>query len=152
MGEQVTRFRTGDRVIGRCVTHGAYAEFVCVEERFTVACPESISAEEGAALFVTGQTAFHALVTIGNTQSGDWVLITAAAGGAGTCAVQIARLLGANVIAAACAWKAEAVCEGIEAGDESRRSVRIGGSPVVNQLPRFQFQRLLRMKTKRRNR
>jgi NADPH2:quinone reductase len=101
VGERVSRFRKGDRVIGRCVTHGAYAEFVCVEERFTVACPETITAEQGAALFVTGQTAFHALSTIGQVQPGESVLITAAAGGVGTCAVQIAKLLGAKVVAAA---------------------------------------------------
>jgi len=101
VGERVSRFRKGDRVIGRCVTHGAYAKFVCVEERFTVACPETITAEQGAALFVTGQTAFHALSTIGQVQPGESVLITAAAGGVGTCAVQIAKLLGATVIAAA---------------------------------------------------
>lgn len=101
VGDQVTRFCVGDRVIGRCVTHGTYAEYVCVEERFTVARPDVISAEEGAALFVTGQTAFHALVTIGNAAADESVLITAAAGGVGTCAIQIARLLGAQVIAAA---------------------------------------------------
>jgi len=101
VGAEVTKFRAGDRVIGRCVTHGAYAEYVCVEERFTVACPATLSAEQGAALFVTGQTAFHSLVTIGNTEPGESVLITAAAGGVGTCAVQIAKLLGARVIAAA---------------------------------------------------
>ncbi len=38
VGEQVSRFREGDRVIGRCVTHGTYAEYVCAEERFTVDC------------------------------------------------------------------------------------------------------------------
>ncbi len=100
VGEQVSRFREGDRVIGRCVTHGTYAEYVCVEERFTVRCPEALSPEEGAALFVTGQTAYHALVTVGQIQPGETVLITAAAGGVGTCAVQIAKLLGAKVIAA----------------------------------------------------
>ena len=101
VGELVSRFREGDRVIGRCVTHGAYAEYVCAEERFTVGCPETVSAEEGATLFVTGQTAYHALVTIGQIQPDEWVLITAAAGGVGTCAVQIAKLHGAKVIAAA---------------------------------------------------
>jgi NADPH2:quinone reductase len=101
VGEGVSRFREGDRVIGRCVTHGAYAEYVCVEERFTVCCPGTVSAEQGAALFVTGQTAFHALVTIGQAKPGESVLITAAAGGVGTCAVQIGKLLGANVVAAA---------------------------------------------------
>ena len=98
--EGVSRFREGDRVIGRCVTHGSYAEYVCVDERFAVDCPEAITPEEGAALFVTGQTAYHALVTMGNAASGEWVLITAAAGGVGLMAVQIAKVLGAKVIAA----------------------------------------------------
>ena len=101
VGQQISRFREGDRVIGRCVTHGAYADYVCTEERFTVSCPNELSAEQGAALFVNGQTAYHALVTIGATRPDENVLITAAAGGVGTCAVQIAKLLGANVIAAA---------------------------------------------------
>ncbi|MBM81365.1 MAG: alcohol dehydrogenase [Planctomycetaceae bacterium] len=101
VGEGVQQFQTGDRVIGRCVTHGSYAEYVAVEERFTVACPEGTSSEQGAALFVTGQTAFHALVTMGGIAADENVLITAAAGGVGSCAVQVAKRLGANVIAAA---------------------------------------------------
>ncbi len=99
--QKTSRFQVGDRVIGRCVTHGAYAEYVCVEERFTLPCPDDLPAEQGAALFVTGQTAYHALITMGAAQPGDNVLVTAAAGGVGTCAVQIAKLLGARVIAAA---------------------------------------------------
>ncbi len=101
VGEGVSRFREGDRVIGRCVTHGTYAEYVSVEERFTVDCPEAISAYEGAALFVTGQTAYHALVSVGQAKPGEWILVTAAAGGVGICAVQIAKILGTKVIAAA---------------------------------------------------
>jgi len=101
VGEGVSRFRVGERVIGRCVTHGTYAEYVCVEERFTVVCLEVISAEAGAALFVTGQTAYHALVTMGQVTPGESVLITAAAGGVGLCAVQIAKNLGTNPIAVA---------------------------------------------------
>jgi len=100
-GSEAKGFRPGDRVIGRCVTHGAYAELVCAAQRFTVACPETLSAQQGAALFVTGQTAYHALKTVGRVQPGEWVLLTAAAGGVGTCAVQIAKLLGARVLAAA---------------------------------------------------
>ncbi|MEO1993897.1 MAG: NADPH:quinone oxidoreductase family protein [Planctomycetaceae bacterium] len=99
-GGNVTRFRVGDRVIGRRVTHGTYAEFVLAEERLTVSFPEMLSAEQGAALFVNGQTAYHALVTMGQTQTDEWVLVTAAAGGVGTCAIQIAKRLGARVIAA----------------------------------------------------
>ncbi len=101
VGDQVQSFHEGDRVIGRCVTHGAYAEYVRVEQRFAASCPHEVSAEEGAALFVNGQTAYHALVTIGQLAGGDTVLITAAAGGVGTCAVQIAKIIGAHVLAAA---------------------------------------------------
>ena len=71
------------------MTHGAYAEYVCVEERFTVSWPEALSAQQGAALFVNGQTAYHALVTMGQAKPGESVLITAAAGGVGVCAVQL---------------------------------------------------------------
>jgi NADPH2:quinone reductase len=101
IGPGVTGFHDGQRVLGRCVTHGSYAELVRVEARFAVPCPESLPASEGAALFVNGQTAYHALVTMGHVQPGESVLITAAAGGVGTCAVQIAKLLGARVLAAA---------------------------------------------------
>jgi NADPH:quinone reductase len=101
IGSQVNRFQIGDRVIGRCVTHGAYAEQVCVEERFTILCPDDLPPEQGAAIFVNGQTAYHALLTLGRIQPTDNVLITAAAGGVGSCAIQIAKLMGANVIAAA---------------------------------------------------
>jgi NADPH2:quinone reductase len=101
LGPGVDGFREGQRVLSRCVTHGAYAELVRVESRFAVACPETLPPEQGAALLVNGQTAYHALVTLGHVRPGDAVLVTAAAGGVGTCAVQIAKLLGARVLAAA---------------------------------------------------
>jgi NADPH2:quinone reductase len=100
-GPGVAEFRPGDRVLARCVTHGAYAEYVCAEARFAVPCPEQLPAEEGAALLVNALTAYHALVTRGEVREGESVLVTAAAGGVGTCAVQLARLLGARVVAAA---------------------------------------------------
>lgn len=100
-GSEVEKFQERDRVIGRCVTNGAYAEFVVVEERFTVSCPEEIPATDAAALFVNGQTAYHALATVGSVKAEDNVLITAAAGGVGLCAIQIAKHLGAHVVALA---------------------------------------------------
>jgi NADPH2:quinone reductase len=101
LGPGVTEFQEGDRVVARCVTHGAYAEYVRAEARFIVPCPERVAAEDAAALLVNGLTAYHALTTVGQVRPGEDVLITAAAGGVGTCAVQIARLLGGRVIAAA---------------------------------------------------
>jgi len=101
IGDGVSRFAEGDRVIGRCVTDGAYAEAACVEERFTVACPAEIPADEAAGLFVNPLTAWHALHPFGGVTGDDTVLITAAAGGVGVCAVQLARQAGARVVAAA---------------------------------------------------
>ena len=75
VGADVSGFKPGERVIGRCVSHGAYAEFVCVESRFTVHCPASIPADEAAGLFVNAQTAYHALVTVGKVQAGDNVSV-----------------------------------------------------------------------------
>ncbi len=101
LGPGVAGFNTGDRVVARCVSHGAYAEYVRAEARFVAACPAEMPAEEGAALLVNGLTAYHALLTVGQVRRGENVLVTAAAGGVGTCAVQIAKLLGARVLAAA---------------------------------------------------
>ena len=101
VGASVDRFCAGQRVIGRCETNGAYAEYVAAEARFTVECPDDIPADDAAAIFVNGQTAYHALVTKGHVNEGETVLVTAAAGGVGTCAVQIAKALGAFVIGAA---------------------------------------------------
>ena len=100
-GVDAELFPEGQPVVARCVTGGAYAEYVSAEARFVVPCPIQIPREQAAAVFVNGQTAYHALVTVGNVQRGETVLITAAAGGVGTMAVQIAKLQGARVIAAA---------------------------------------------------
>ncbi|MHC4877200.1 MAG: quinone oxidoreductase family protein [Planctomycetota bacterium] len=118
VGSDVSRFKPGDRVIGRCVTHGAYAELVPVEERFTVDCPESISAAEAAGLFVTGQTAIHALQTVGRLQPGESVLITAAAGGVGLCAVQIAKALDGRVV-------------GLAGSDAKLQAIRDAGADIA---------------------
>jgi NADPH2:quinone reductase len=101
LGEGVTGFSEGDRVLARITGHGAYAEEVCAEARFTVPCPEQLQPEQGASLLVNGLTAYHALLTREQVKANEWVLVTAAAGGVGVWAVQIARLLGARVVAAA---------------------------------------------------
>lgn len=100
-GPDVDGLAVGQRVIGRTVTGGAYAQMVVVDACFTVPCPESIAAETAAAIFVNGQTAWHALHTVGQLKPGDSVLVTAAAGGVGTWAVQLAARAGARVVAAA---------------------------------------------------
>ncbi|KPV73968.1 uncharacterized protein RHOBADRAFT_45261 [Rhodotorula graminis WP1] len=80
---------------------GAYAEKIKVDWRTVIEVPERMALDEAAGLYITAPTSYAALVTRANTQPGEWVLVHAAAGGVGLAAVQIAKALGAKVIATA---------------------------------------------------
>lgn len=96
----LTAMPLGSRVA--CVTRsGAHAEFLVAAPENCVRLPDGISLQEGAGLLAQYLTAYHALITVGHAREGETVLIHAAAGGVGTAAVQIARLLGLRVIGTA---------------------------------------------------
>jgi NADPH2:quinone reductase len=80
---------------------GCHAERLSVYAAACIPVPESMSFVEAAAFPVQYLTAYHALTTVGRAVSGETVLIHAAAGGVGTAAVQIAKLLGLRVIGTA---------------------------------------------------
>lgn len=80
---------------------GSYAEKIKVDWRTVLEVPERIGLEAAAGLYVTMPTSYAALVTRARTQPGEWVMVHAAAGGVGLAAVQIAKALGAKVIATA---------------------------------------------------
>jgi len=92
-------FKAGDRVIG--ATGGAYAETLKVKWKELIPLPETMSFDQGAGLPITWPTSYEALVGRAELKPGEWVLVTASAGGVGLAAVQIAKALGAKVIAAA---------------------------------------------------
>lgn len=102
VGRAVTSVRPGDRVTcipnaeARYATGGTYA---VAEERFLTAWPDGYSALEAAGLWMQYLTAYYPMAELFPVKAGDWVLITAATGGTGIGAIQIARLLGAQVIA-----------------------------------------------------
>ena len=81
--------------------NGCHAERVCVSAAGCIPFPDSMSFVEAAAFPVQYLTAYHALTTFGRATAGESVLIHAAAGGVGTAAVQIAKLLGLHVIGTA---------------------------------------------------
>jgi NADPH:quinone reductase-like Zn-dependent oxidoreductase len=102
--------------IHRCRQYGVYgvhrpggdAEYAVAPVRNLLAVPDELSDVEAAAMMVTYPTAWHLLATRGAVQAGETVLVMAAGGALGTAGVQIARYLGARVIAAAGAdWKLE---------------------------------------------
>ena len=80
---------------------GCHAERLCVSAAGCMSIPESMSFVEAAAFPVQYLTAYHALTTVGRAVAGETVLIHAAAGGVGTAAVQIAKLLGLRVVGTA---------------------------------------------------
>ena len=78
---------------------GGYAEYVVVPAHNVIPLPDGVSFEEAAAIPVAGLTAFHALKTVGNLQPGQTFFMWGGAGGLGTIAIQIAKQLGATVLA-----------------------------------------------------
>jgi NADPH2:quinone reductase len=81
--------------------NGMHAGLVVVQSTSCLLLPESLSFPEGAAFPIQYLTAYHTLTTVAHAVAGETVLIHAAAGGVGTAAVQIAKLLGLQVIATA---------------------------------------------------
>jgi len=89
IGEGVDASRLGERVMVGAKT-GAYAEKIVVPQSRAIPSPEGFSMAQSAAFLVNYMTAWVALFTMAKVQPGEKVLITAAAGGVGTAAVQLA--------------------------------------------------------------
>lgn len=100
VGEAVTRFRPGDRVIG-FNWHGSHAELFAVPEHYAYPVPEGMDLRLAATIPVAFGTAHDALFEYGEMESGDFVLVQGAAGGVGLAAVQFASQAGATVIGTA---------------------------------------------------
>lgn len=99
IGEGVTRFKVGDRVVYASGPLGAYAEANVVKAAQAVKLPEAIPYDVAAASLLKGMTARFLLRKTFRVERGHDVVIHAAAGGVGQIAVQWAKHLGANVIA-----------------------------------------------------
>ncbi len=100
LGPGVTTRKLGERVMA-LLPGGGYAEQVTVSERLAVPLPEGMRFTDAAAIPEAFLTAQEALFTLGNLKPGQRVLIHAAAGGVGSAAVQLARRVGARVVATA---------------------------------------------------
>lgn len=103
VGQGVERPRVGERV---CFHHdlrqpGTFAELVCVAAHVTARVPDAVSLESAAAIPCAGGTALQALDRKMHVRAGQTVLVHGGSGGVGGFAVQIAKALGARVIATA---------------------------------------------------
>lgn len=98
-GHANSSIRVGDRVVVQ-LEHGGYASQVCAPSAWVHPIPDAMSFVDAAAMGLVYQTAYFALVDRGQFRSHETVLVTGAAGGVGLAAVQIAKGLGARVLAA----------------------------------------------------
>ena len=101
VGDQVTGFKSGDRVYLAGTISGSYAEFALCNASQVHQLPANVSFAQGAAVGVPYATAYRALIQRAQAVSGETVLIHGASGGVGTAAVQLARAHGLLVFGTA---------------------------------------------------
>ncbi|MGF1550935.1 MAG: NADPH:quinone oxidoreductase family protein [Paracoccaceae bacterium] len=138
VGEGVEAPRPGERVAA-LPGHGGFAEHVCAPAATCVAIPDAMPAEHAAALQVAYGTSHVALEHRARLREGERLLVLGAAGGVGLTAVEIGRLMGAEVIASARGRErlARAEAQGAqhliasETEDLRERVLALGGADVV---------------------
>jgi len=105
VGPQAKRFKVGDRVWGTnqglMGRQGTFAEYAAVDEAWLYPTPTNIEDEDAAACALVGITAHLGLVREGNLQAGQTIFVNGGTGGVGSMVVQMAKILGARVIATA---------------------------------------------------
>ena len=119
VGADCRSFRVGQRVLA-ISGFGGMAEEACVAERAVVAIPDEVEYVTAAGFLLAYGTAWHALKQRAKLAPGETLLVLGAAGGVGLAAVEIGKLMGARVIAAA------------GTGDKLRIAARHGADDVVN--------------------
>ena len=106
VGKECRRLQVDQPVYAAC-TVGGYAAEVVVDEEQVFALPAGLSMAGAATSVSSFGTAYHALVDRGNLQSNERLLVLGAAGGLGAAAVQVGRMLGAEVFAATSSKRGE---------------------------------------------
>ena len=96
LGDGVTAFRPGDRVMGRAP--GGFAEQALLDAREAMAVPARLSWEEAAAVPLVFLVSYDMLYPGGNLAPGEWLLVMGASSGVGVASVQIGKFIGAHVI------------------------------------------------------
>lgn len=141
VGDKVTRFQVGDRVMG-LTGWGGFAERIVAAESNLMAVPDVLTDEQAAGFMMIYGTSMYALKQRGQLQAGQTLLVLGAGGGVGKAAVEIGKAIGARVIAAASSAEKLAVAQAAGADelinytevslkDEIKRLTRSQGVDVV---------------------
>ena len=96
IGADVTGFKVGDRVMGRCA--GAFSEYALMSTAEAMHIPANLGWEASASVPLTGHVVFDMLVLQGRLVKDEWLLINGVASGVGVAALQMAKAIGAKVI------------------------------------------------------
>lgn len=99
VGDGVTRCKPGDRIVAQVFT-GAFGQLVPAPQERCFLLPDGVSFEDAAAMITVFNTAWVAIDMRAGVQPGDTVLVTGAAGGVGSAAIQLGKARGATVLAA----------------------------------------------------
>ena len=110
LGADVTQFKVGDRVMVHPMASGAFAEELAIDAVTTFKIPPQMDFVTAAGFFVTYGTSYHALKDRAQLKSGETLLVLGAAGGVGLTAVELGKVMGAKVIAAASTPDKLALC------------------------------------------
>jgi len=110
VGAKVKHLRPGDRVIA-FTGWGAFAEYVLADAQALMPMPNGLDFVTASAFVLTYGTAYHALADRAALQSGETLLVLGASGGVGLAAIEIGKVLGARVIAAASTDDKLAICQ-----------------------------------------
>lgn len=119
VGEGVKHLQAGQRVACLSGT-GGFATHVIAPAARCIALPDDFAYVDAAAFIMTYATSHHALIDRAQLKAGETVLVLGAAGGVGTAAIQIAKAMGARVIAAA------------STDDKCQRCLQLGADAVIN--------------------
>lgn len=109
VGEGVTTLKPGDRVIGSG-GWGGMAEKVALDASRCIPMPDAMPFDEASAFILTYGTSWHALKDRARLKAGETLLILGAAGGVGVAAIELAKAVGARVIAAVSSEEKAAFC------------------------------------------
>lgn len=110
-GEGVTEFKAGDRVMVHPMGAGAFAEQLVIDTSLVFPIPTEMDFSTAAGFFITYGTSHHALKDRAQIQPGETLVVLGAAGGVGLTAVEIGKIMGARVIAAASTDKKLGLCK-----------------------------------------
>lgn len=141
LGEGVDAFKVGDAVVGGGLAAGGYAEYTLAPAANLRRKPERLSFSQAAAVGAAYLTAYVAFVRRAQLQPGEWVLVHGASGGVGLAAVDLAKSMGAKVIATSASDEKLAVVQAEYAPDhvlnvnhgfrEQVKEITGGGAHVI---------------------